>query len=192
MIEGGNVTEYRRVYAQGIVETSLEADVTALAARLRQGDIDELHYFNGNSAEDELMLSFRNAKLCFTLKDLSGTPAAMFGVGWTPNPRVGRMWLLSTEFIYSVGRPFLMQCPFYVGLCMHGHDALFNFVFDENLDTIKWIEWLGFKPTRKMPETGPQKKPFTEYVKFSNEAARSIYLGRDWPPILETLPIRAG
>ena len=107
--------------------------------------------------------------------------AAMFGVGWTGNPRVGRVWLLSSEYLHEIGRPFLLECPKFIAMFMAGHDVLYNHVHDRNHASIKWLTWLDFEVTATFPEYGEHKQPFTEYCLFRDSETRDIYLHRQWP-----------
>jgi hypothetical protein len=172
---------FRRTYAQGTVETSVPGDAEELAPRLRQNDVDELRFYEGQSPHEALLASFNNAKICLSLKDREGRMAAMFGVGWTGNPRVGRVWLLSSEYLYEIGRPFLLECPKYIDMFMAGHDVLYNHVHDRNQASIEWLTWLGFEVTATFPEYGEHKQPFAEYCLFRDSETRDIYLHRRWP-----------
>lgn len=172
--------QFSREYKQGVVATTKTEDIEPLAADLRSGDLKEIRYYEAKDGLTVLKESVTNAKICFTLSDLDGLPAAMFGVGWTKNPRAGRVWLLSSEYLYKIGRPFLLECPSYIDLFMHGHDLIFNHVHDGNIASIKWLEWLGFEATSKFPAVGEHKQPFTEYSKFASPAVKNLYLNRDW------------
>jgi hypothetical protein len=178
---------FYKEYPQGTVAASVEQDAHDLAPNLRQGDVDELRYYNNGKALDVLLASYKNAKLSLTLKDTNGKTAAMFGVGWTQNPRVGRIWLLSSDYIYEIGKPFLRECPKIIGIFMQGHDLLFNHVYDDNLPSIRWLQWLGFEATQRFPEVGEEKQPFTEFCLFSSSSVRDLYVNRDWHEFIQCI-----
>ena len=89
------------------IETSTRDDILQLSCRLRLSDIDELKAFDNETPFEALNGSFENSKLCFSYRNPNDQVEAMFGVGWTHNPRVGRVWFLSTENVYETKIRFL-------------------------------------------------------------------------------------
>ena len=177
---------FYKIYPQGKIAPSVKEDARELAPYLRHGDIDELRYYSDITPFEALTASYNNAKISLTLKDPHGNIVTMFGVGWTPNPRVGRIWLLSSNYIYKIGRPFLRSCPEILNHLFIGHDVVFNHVHDHNTVSIKWLQWLGFEATQKFPEVGKEKQPFTEFCLFKNDTIRDLYLKRDWSTFLKS------
>ena len=162
------------------VRKSLQQDIFDLAPRLREADTIELRHW-GSDPRKALMDSLLNAKICLSLKDSKGKTAAMFGVGWTSSPRIGRIWFLSSDDLYQISRLFLRESPRFTEYFMKGHDVLFNQVHDRNIISARWLRWLGFEPTRNLLEVGQNKASFIEFCLFRSLQVRDIYLNQTWP-----------
>lgn len=167
------------------VRSSEANDPKILAPKLRQGDLEEIRYSSGNTAQVALKQSFENSKVCFSLLDTGGEIFAMVGVSWTHSPKVGVIWFLSSNHLYKVSRSFVDVAPIYIDFLLKGHDLIFNNIYKGNHAAIRWIRYLGFEATTEYPEFGKHKKPFTEYCKFANPKLRDLYISRDWFQYLE-------
>ena len=174
------MTVLRQQYSSCSVVESVPRDVAELAPVLRQCDQDELRYWGSGPASQALLDSLTNAKVCLSLKDQSANTVAMFGVGWTDNPRLGKIWILSSDYLQKIPRLFLRESPKFTQYFMQGHDVLFNHVHDGNVISTRWLRWLGFEPTRQLTNVGRDKKSFTEYCLFQTPQVRDIYVNRNW------------
>lgn len=173
-------SNYTKKHKSFIIRSSQDEDPESLSKDLRKEDVLEIKYYSGRDGITSLTNGHKHSKMCFTMTDLDGAVFAMFGVGWTANPRVGIVWLLSSDYLSKVNRDFLLNSQYYVDLMMQGHDVLFNHVHDFNAASVKWLRWLGFEATDHLPEVGSDKQPFTEYSKFSSREIKELYLKRDW------------
>ncbi len=158
-----------KTFTWGKLRHATASDVPCLEKALRKQDVEEITYYCELPVHEILQQSFQNSKQCITLEKPNGGIAAMSGVGWTNNPRVGRIWLLSSDYIYEHREKFGIQTKKIINYWMDGHDVIFNHVHDKNIQSFRWLEWLGFTPTDHLPSVGSHSQPFTEFSKFRNE-----------------------
>lgn len=175
-----NLNQKHRIVGNSTIIQSNISDAHLLSNRLKISDIDELHHYNAQTALDALESSFSSSKMCFTLLDDRGVTQAMFGVCWTPNPRVGKIWILSTNYIGLVSRSFLKYSGEYIEYFLNGHDLIFNHVHSSNVESIRWLEWIGFEKTKEVISNQPGNQVFFEYCKFSSPEVRALYIYRNW------------
>lgn len=126
---------------------SVLLDVFAVAERLRDDDIRELEAYsslykkpNLFTPERALGLSFFSSELCYTVCTGTGSRVAMFGVGYTPNPEVGKPWLLCTDEFVKVSREFIKQTPSYLKEMYDIYPTLTNVVHKDNKLALNWLE----------------------------------------------------
>jgi hypothetical protein len=180
----GRKGDYPHVYPKCVVRPSTRYDVATLAPRMRKADIFEVETYSGKSSDQVLKDSFDNSKICLSIDGKGGDIVAMFGVGWTGNPRVGLIWLLATPEITSLKSTFLIHSRDYVQELMKGHDLLYNHVHDKNVLSFRWLQWLGFESTGKFTPQPDCAETFTEFAKFVSKPVKELYLKRDWQAFL--------
>lgn len=144
-------------------------DVVALAPRLRAADLQEIAARSGRRPEDVLLDGVTKSRECYAAELASGEVIALFGVGDTPEPRLGGVWLLGSDAIFSVRLTFLRHSLRWVRALSRGYDLLGNFVDERNTVHIAWLRWLGFRFLRRLP-LGVNKEPFLEFVRLPESA----------------------
>jgi len=162
------------------LRAAVEGDCGALAPRLRDADVTELKLAGEDNPLDALTASFANSKKCTTVATNDDTVQMMFGVAWTRTPRVGLVWMLSSDWIFQGQRTFLRHSKPVVAWLLDGHDIILNDIHDENITSLNWLKWLGFSAISHNPEFGTGA-PFTEMALFKDAQTRAMYLDRDWP-----------
>lgn len=123
--------------------------VRYIAAHLREADRKELAVTAfGRSVEDVLLESMRISRWA-TVARVDGLPAIVYGVAPTAERGVGAAWMLATDAINRVRRPFIEVCRGEVDLMQASFPILCNYVHRDNRVAIAWLEWLGFKVSNK-------------------------------------------
>ncbi len=136
-------------------------DIEYLAPRLRFEDKREIISALGVTPYEGLYFSFKNSTACFTIVNSKNIPLAIFGI----NKNDCTIWLLATEGLREVEKPFLRQCRELVNFLAKKHKILWNYVDCRNELHIKWLKWCGFKFLRKV-NYGKLNQPFYEIVKI--------------------------
>ena len=108
-----------------------------------------------------LYFSFKISTACFTIVNSKNIPLAIFGV----NKNNSSIWLMATEGLREVEKPFLKQCRELVNFLAKEHKILWNYVDCRNELHIKWLKWCGFKFLRKV-NYGVLNQPFYEIIKI--------------------------
>ena len=159
-----------------LVVPAVAAHVEELAPRLREADRREVRAAFDRPAEAILGDGFRNARRCWTVL-ADRRPAAMFGVGRRPHPRVGTAWLLASEEFGRFRSQLRREGPYWAEVLMAGHDVLANFVMAENRLAIRWLIWLGFELLVLHRGVGAGGEDFWEFAAF-RPGVRERYLAR--------------
>lgn len=159
---------------------SVQRDVDLLAPHIRFSDREELSKAANFSIEEGLQHSLDNAKISLSIRDNNDMPIAMLGLGWVENPREGLAWLLAQDKIEDFGLLFLEATRDGIATFMQGHDVIFNYVYEGNTQSIKWLEWLGFERTGEVEAPNSAGENFIKLSRFSDEETKNLYLKRDW------------
>lgn len=127
--------------------TIIRADplhITGIAERAREADRAEVWAAARQTVEQALYASCRFSDYSFTGL-IDGKPEAMFGVG-TLNAvtRTGTPWLLGTDEIDRVARPFYQGSREFVGWMLTLYAALENYVDDRHDKSKRWLKRIGF------------------------------------------------
>jgi hypothetical protein len=136
-------------------------DIEYLAPRLRFEDKREILSALGITPYAGLHFSYKNSTACFTIVNSKNIPLAIFGV----NKNNSSIWLMATEGLKEVEKPFLKQCRELVNFLANKHKILWNYVDCRNELHIKWLKWCGFKFLRKV-NYGVLNQPFYEIIKI--------------------------
>lgn len=148
-----------------------EAHTLYLGQRLRASDVAELRASSGKEPVQALQDSLRMSDPDMRWAALyDGTPVALFGVG-SPNHEVGCAWLLGSDELTRPTTTFLRLSREYVERMQRRYSLLFNRIDDRNEPARRWLEWLGFQPWEHLPEYGPERRPFTIYVREDHRCA---------------------
>jgi len=155
-------------------------DCKALSPRLRAADVTELHLAKASAPETSLLKSLENSKKAISVLDNNNVVQMMFGVGWGFTPRVGLVWLLSSDWVLTNQQSIARFTKPLTKWLLLDHDVILNYVHDENEVSMRWLKWQGFIPLRRDPNYG-RGAPFTQMALFKDEATRHIYVDRIWP-----------
>jgi hypothetical protein len=120
-------------------------DTEIVAEYMRQDDIAEVSASSGLSPLEALTLSVKYSTLAWSIH-INDEPVGMFGVSATSSlADDGSPWLLGTDRILEIYRPFLKQSRAYVQQMLDRHSFLVNYVDERNLVSVRWLKWCGFK-----------------------------------------------
>jgi hypothetical protein len=145
-------------------------DALELAPKMRKLDRQEIQASHGVTPLKALVLPFTYEKhKTFTI--LGTEQEGVIGMfGSTPSeqdPQYGVAWLLSSEQLFNHTRQFLKECPKWVEEMGKGYKFLYNFVDERNWQSLKWLQFLGFEPRKKLPY-GVENKDFIFVIKEMN------------------------
>lgn len=144
---------------------SVLPDIYKLAKDLRQADIDEVQAAVGESGQKALFHGYLLSKECFTVYDEQG-PVAMFGYRLVDLGISARVWMLAGNNLEKHKVGFLKRSAELVSFLNQKAPLLFNVVDMRNEMHIRWLDWLGFKFVRVIPDFGQEQRPFAEFVKL--------------------------
>lgn len=135
------------------------ASVAYIARRLRMADRTELAVTSPGEAVDQVLADSVEASRWSIVAAVDGNPAVIYGVAPTTDPLIGRPWMLSTDDLLKIRRPFIERCRDEVRLMQQRYAVLTNEVHRDNIAAIRWLEWLGFHIDRDKP-VGPNGELF--------------------------------
>lgn len=140
-------------------------DAHFLATRLRPADIAELEAGGGTTPLQALLQGVEWGTETLTGVTPEGTPFCMFGVGDTPDPLVGSIWLLGTEVVRRFPLGFNRHVMRLLPRFHQRYPVLMNCVHEANAVHIEWLRFHGFSFLRRIhhPATGD---PFLEFARL--------------------------
>lgn len=143
-------------------------DISFIASRMRPADVAEVAASCGDTPESALQQSFELSIQPLTAVDAVGKPVCMFGVGRTPDPHVGCVWLLGTEAVDRERVSFLRLSKRLTRQFHAEYPVLMNCVDERNTVHIRWLRWLGYHFLARHPEWGQAKRPFLEFARLQH------------------------
>ena len=143
------------------VRRATVADALDFSDKLRQSDIDEVWASSGMGPEEALLQSLAMSDLAWVGYE-GDTPLGIGGAS-TLGPRVGVAWFLATDHIYEHRMATLRWTQAIVDALHQEYMTLFNYVDVRHVESMKWLEWLGFEPTEFIEEHGYEGRPFIKY-----------------------------
>lgn len=121
------------------------AEVDAIAASVRQADIEEITGALGIAIRDALLDGVTGSLKAQKIV-VDGETVCVFGDAvHSVLGRIGVPWMISTEAIERHPRGFLRVCRDEVADMLNRHELLLNFVDVRNTAAIRWLKWLGFQ-----------------------------------------------
>jgi len=146
-------------------------DSLQLAPKIRKGDRQEIMASDGASPLEALVIPFtqKNAKIYSIIGTKSEGVIGMFGSSPTKEKGYGVVWLLSSEALFKHTKQFIKECPKWVNDMSKGYKYVYNFVDERNWKSLKWLQFLGFEPRRKIGDFGIGKMPFLLMMKEVNK-----------------------
>lgn len=150
------------------VRIATPADCLSLSGRLQEDDVLELQAGSGKSPLEALLRSTEKSKAAWAIEH-EGVVLGIFGVGNHPFLRGwGVPWLLASDDLEKIGRPFLKGCKVYIDLMNSWYPILTNFVDMRHRSAHRWLLWLGFEPAHLFETFGAEGRPFIQYTRTAN------------------------
>ena len=145
-------------------------DALELAPKMRMGDRKEIMASNGSTPLESLVIPFtqKGAKIYSIIGTKSEGVIGMFGSTPTKEKDYGVVWLLSSEHLFRHIKQFIKECPKWVAEMSEGYEYVYNFVDERNWKSLKWLQFLGFEPKKKIGDFGVGKMPFLLMMKEVN------------------------
>ena len=145
-------------------------DALELAPKMRIGDRKEIMASNGSTPLESLVIPFtqKGAKIYSIIGTKSEGVIGMFGSTPTNEKDYGVVWLLSSEHLFRHIKQFIKECPKWVAEMSEGYEYVYNFVDERNWKSLKWLQFLGFEPKKKIGNFGVGKMPFLLMMKEVN------------------------
>lgn len=142
-------------------------DIPVIAQDMRQADIDEVFASSGRSPARALEYALDHSTECFTIVSYtSHLPLAMFG--YRTEGLCSIVWMLGSNELYKYRMDFLRKSRKWCDYLQEQSPILYNLIDQRNTVHIRWLEWLGFKFVRVVPEYGVLSLPFIEFVRVSH------------------------
>ena len=142
-------------------------DVSLIAQDMRQADIDEVFACSGRSPKRALEYAMEHSTECFTVvAKQTDLPLAMFG--YRTEGLCSIVWMLGSNELYKYRMDFLRKSRKWCDYLQEQSPILYNLIDQRNTVHIRWLEWLGFKFVRVVPEYGVLSLPFIEFVRVNH------------------------
>lgn len=125
----------RRVYAR---ETQLIND---LATNMRDGDLAEVVASGRSDVFSGVFLSVKQSIAYAVIDD--DKVLAMFGVVPVRFEQGHMIWLLGTHRLERYKKRFVRQSKDILEEWQRDYGVLYNFVHEDNRQTVRWLKWLG-------------------------------------------------
>lgn len=145
------------------VRAAKQEDIKSISPRLRDSDKTEILLSSGKTPEETMMDAWGLPKAGMWVGCYKGIPEVIFGVQLTGCHNVGIPWMACTDVVKQHPKGFMRLCKKWSEGFSSMFDVLINFVWAENHDHIRWIEWCGFDLIELHPEFGSHKQPFWEF-----------------------------
>ena len=155
---------------ENYVRKAILKDALELAPKMRIGDRQEIKASDGSSPLESLVLPFtQEGSKIYTIvgSKLEGV-IGMFGSSPVKEEGYGIVWLLSSEDLFKHIKQFIKECPKWVSEMSEDYEHVYNFVDERNWKSLKWLQFLGFEPKRKIGDFGVGKIPFILMMKEVN------------------------
>ena len=145
-------------------------DALELAPKIRKGDRQEIMASDGVSPLEALVIPFtQQGKIYSIIGKKSEGVIGMFGSVPSKEKGYGVVWLLSSEHLFKHTKQFIKECPKWIDDMSKGYEHVYNFVDERNWKSLKWLQFLGFEPKRKIGDFGIGKMPFLLMMKEVNK-----------------------
>lgn len=120
-------------------------ELPAIAAIVRQGDLDEIEGALQTPIAQALTDGIEGSRKVSKIV-CDGKVLAVFGdADCDEVAGLGIPWLISTVHVGAYRRAFLQVCKPEVDEMLTRHQALLNYVARNNGVAIRWLKWLGFE-----------------------------------------------
>ena len=153
---------------EGYFREANATDIMIVADKLREEDCNTIKWMTDLPNREAMKITCKASLESYTIV-VDGRPVGMFGVAGKKD--IVQPWLLMSDWMSEfphLKREFLVECRRVILGFKPKYKKLFNFVYRDHKDHIKWLEWLGFKVKDLYTEFGPYKKPFY-YFEMENK-----------------------
>lgn len=145
------------------VDMATAVDAGSLGPRLRAADVEEIRAASGLAPDEALRRSYALSTHVWAVRDTSGEPIALWGVG--PLSLVegrGCPWLLAADAFETLGSDIArLSRPLLTGMRDH-YPHLENRVDARHAKAVRWLAWLGFAIEPATP-WGVEGRPFHRF-----------------------------
>jgi hypothetical protein len=150
----------------GFARAYRAGDECDLAPRLRLADLQEIQATTTESPIDVLRTGAWWSRPSVTIIGNHGFVAGIFGVV-PQEDGSGVVWMLGSDELTKppLSRQFIRECRTFVKIIGRGYTELHNVIDERNTVHRRWLEWLGFEFTNRIPEYGVEHRPFLEFKK---------------------------
>jgi hypothetical protein len=123
-------------------------DAASIAANIRESDLRDLVATTDEGAESIILRNIKSKNRVFSV-DFENHCVATVGVVLIEGLERSIIWMLGTRALDIALRRHggARVCRSWLEVVAEDHEELFNIVPRENRTTIRWLSWLGFRPT---------------------------------------------
>jgi hypothetical protein len=142
------------------------ADVELLSKNLRDRDVEEC-LAHGRTPLQSLTLGFLHSRSLYTLVSPEGEACGIIGVGDSPIPGLGAIWMLGSKDLERFPMTLVRQSKNVLEQLFNEtpYDGFYNYAYSKNTLHIQWLRWLGFSLLRTV-QLPPFQRDFIEFVKL--------------------------
>ena len=123
-------------------------DAVSLSKNLKALDKLEIKYSHDDEPIDALMSCFdQQAAENYSIISSDGEVYGMFGVNQDPElENYGVVWLLSSSKLQKFPVSFFKESKKWIEKLHNNYEHIYNMVYEENWQSLKWLQLCGFKP----------------------------------------------
>ena len=141
--------------------------IEPIAANMREADVTEVWLSSHRTPYQAMREGFEVSVKAWTIME-DGVPIGMFGVSSSPAfENMGIPWLLGTDAMLNIRRQFVRESEKYLAEAHKLYPRLLNFVHAGNVQSLRWLMWLGFDFDGPI-EAGPDGAEFFKFERISD------------------------
>lgn len=111
---------------------------------MREADVTEVWLSSHRTPHEAMTEGFEASVIAWTIME-GDTPIGMFGVSsGSLLGNMGTPWLLGTDAMLKIQRQFIRESMKYLDECHKLYPRLVNFVHTGNVQSLRWLMWMGF------------------------------------------------
>jgi len=130
------------------VRKAVMQDAVFLAKNMKEMDKLECKYSHDDTPLDALLSCFSQKDAeNYSIVDTNGYVYGMFGVNSDPElENYGVIWLLSSDKLQKFPISFFKESKKWIEKLHYNYEHIYNMVYEENWQSLKWLQLCGFKP----------------------------------------------
>jgi hypothetical protein len=142
-----------------VIVNTIEADIYALAPKLRQEDKEELYAATGMKPLEALLHAYvASDKHVIKTIFVGDEQVGIFGVNPSAVSGIGFIWMLGTDKLKLLRKELVTEARTHINHFCTIYPVLTNVVYSKNITHIKWLHKLGFKFLRRYDNMGYKNK----------------------------------